>query len=86
MWYLVATLSIVQLAFGTQYIVYPKNGKNHMACATTTRFLQNYLGANKVKTRYFPVRDFTLNWAVEANEAQVSEIRNEPGVSDDTQC
>lgn len=55
-----------------------------MACATTTRFLQEYLGRDRVQTYKFPIRDVTQLWAVQASEAQAIEIRKEPGVSSET--
>ena len=81
-WVLSFTDLLVWSVLGIQYVVHPKNNRNHMACAMTTTYLQAYLGQDNVQTYRFPIRDVTQLWIIECDESQAAQIRKDPDVLD----
>ena len=71
---------IIELALCTQYVVVPKHRKDKDACAATTKFLNEYLQPDKVKTYSSDFLGITQVWVIDANQDQVAEILKEPNV------
>lgn len=74
-------LTLIDIAVGIEYVVYPKDQKDKTACAETTDFLNDLLVAKNVKACVSDIRGVTQLWLIQAEETQVKEIQKGPGVS-----
>ena len=71
---------ILKFVLCTQYVVLPKDRKDQGACDATTKFLNDYLQPDKVKTYRSDFLGITKLWLIDANQDQVAEILKEPNV------
>ena len=71
----------LEIVYGEQYVVYPKNTRDTQTCTITSEYLHHLLGESYVRSVTSEVRGTTEFWLVEATKGQSLTIATLPGVS-----